>query len=129
MTVRDGVEFFADTVLPRLTVTRKTGAVAVHPVCSLVKMGLTEKLEALARACSENTTVPVSAGCCGFAGDRGWLVPELTASATKPEAAEIRASQAAEIFSSSRTCEIALTRATGILARSFIHLLERATRA
>ena len=128
MTVRDGVEFFADTVLPRLTVTRKAGAVAVHPVCSLVKMGLTEKLEALARACSENTTVPVSAGCCGFAGDRGWLVPELTASATKPEAAEIRASQAAEIFSSSRTCEIALTRATGILARSFIHLLERATR-
>ncbi len=128
MTIRDGVEFFADTVLPCLTVTRKTVAVAVHPVCSLVKMNLSEKLEALARACSETTTVAVSAGCCGFAGDRGWLVPELTASAMKDEAAEIRASQAAEIYSSSRTCEIGLTRATGILARSFIHLLERATR-
>ena len=123
----DGVEFFADTVLPRLTVTRKTGAVAVHPVCSLVKMGLTEKLEAIARACSETTTVAASAGCCGFAGDRGWLVPELTASAMKEEAADIRASPAAEMYSSSRTCEIGLTRATGIIARSFIHLLERAT--
>jgi D-lactate dehydrogenase len=128
MSIRDGVEFFADTVLPRLTVRRNTGAVAVHPVCSLVKMNLTEKLEALARACSETTTVVISAGCCGFAGDRGWLLPELTASAMKEEASEIRTSQAAEIISSSRTCEIGLTRATGILARSFIHLLERATR-
>jgi D-lactate dehydrogenase len=128
MTLRDGVEFFADTVLPRLTVTRKAAGVAVHPVCSLVKMNLTQKLETLARTCSETTTVAASAGCCGFAGDRGWLVPELTASAMKEEAADIRASQAAEIYSSSRTCEIGLTRATGIIARSFIHLLERATR-
>jgi D-lactate dehydrogenase len=127
MTLCDGVEFFADA-LPRLTVTRKSGAVAVHPVCSLVKMGLTEKIEALARACSKTTTVAASAGCCGFAGDRGWLVPELTASATREEAAEIRASRATEVYSSSRTCEIGLTRATGTVARSFIHLLERATR-
>ena len=127
MKVCDGVEFFADA-LPRLTVKRKTGAVAVHPVCSLVKMGLTEKLDAVASACSEKTTVAASAGCCGFAGDRGWLVPELTASATNQEAAEIRASQAAELYSTSRTCEIGLTRATGTVARSFIHLLERSTR-
>lgn len=128
MRVRDGVEFFADTVLPRLTVTRKAGTVAVHPVCSLVKMNLTGKLEALARACSQSASVAVSSGCCGFAGDRGWLVPELTASAIRAEASEIRASKASEIYSSSRTCEIGLTRATGIVARSFIHLLERATR-
>jgi D-lactate dehydrogenase len=127
MTIRDGVEFFADTALPRLTVTRKAASVAVHPVCSLTKMNLAGKLETLARACSETTTVAASAGCCGFAGDRGWLVPELTASATREEASEIRASRAAEVYSSSRTCEIGLTRATGTVARSFIHLLERAT--
>ena len=57
-----------------------------------------------------------------------WLVPELTASAMEEEAAEIHALQASEIYSSSRTCEIGLTRATGVTARSFIHLLERATR-
>lgn len=128
MSIRDGVEFFADTVLPRLTVTRRTGAVAVHPVCSLVKMSLTEKLESLARACSQSTFVAASSGCCGFAGDRGWLVPELTASAMREEASEFHASQVEEICSSSRTCEIGLTRATGVVARSFIHLLERATR-
>ncbi len=128
MRIRDGVEFFADTALARLTLKRQAGMVAVHPVCSLVKMGLVEKLESLARACSESVTVAASAGCCGFAGDRGWLVPELTASATREEASEIRSSRAAETYSSSRTCEIGLTRATGAAARSFIHLLERATR-
>jgi D-lactate dehydrogenase len=128
MQVFDGVEFFADVVLPRLTVTRKAGAVALHPVCSLTKMSLAPKLEVLGRACSDSALVPASAGCCGFAGDRGWLVPELTASATSAEAAEILASGSAELYSSSRTCEIGLTRATGIVARSFIHLIERATR-
>jgi D-lactate dehydrogenase len=128
MRILDGVEFFADSVLPKLRVTRQAGAVAVHPVCSLVKMSLTEKLEGLARACSESAAVAVSAGCCGFAGDRGWLVPELTASATRDEATEIRSWQVSRIYSSSRTCEIGLNRATGIVARSFIHLLESATR-
>jgi D-lactate dehydrogenase len=126
MKIFDGVEFFAD-LLPRVTVERKAGAVALHPVCSLVKMNLTPQLETLARACAESVTVPASAGCCGFAGDRGWLFPELTESATQEEAAEIRASGATELYSSSRTCEIGMTRATGIVARSFIHLLDRAT--
>ena len=128
MTIRDGVEFFADTVLPGLTVNPRAGTVAVHPVCSLVKMGLTGKLESIARACSPSAVVADPAGCCGFAGDRGWLVPELTASATREEASAIRACRPSEIVSSSRTCEIALTRATGIVARSFVHLLEAATR-
>jgi D-lactate dehydrogenase len=83
----DGVEFAARTLLPRLTISRRQGHVVLHPVCALVKMNLTADLEAVARACAEVVTVPDEAGCCGFAGDRGWLVPELTASATLREAA------------------------------------------
>jgi D-lactate dehydrogenase len=128
MKILDGVEFFAETALPRLTLTRRAGAAAVHPVCSLVKMNLTEKLETIARACCDSAFVAASAECCGFAGDRGWLIPELTASAAREEAAEIRARGASEIYSSSRTCEIGLARSTGLIARSFIHLLEAASR-
>ena len=127
MRILDGVEFFTG-LLPHLTVKRRAGAVALHPVCSLVKMDLTGKLEALARACADVVTVPSSAGCCGFAGDRGWLFPELTASAMKEEAAEITASGATECASSSRTCEVAVARATDLVTRSFIHLLEHGTR-
>ena len=33
---------------------------------------------------------PAAAGCCAFAGDRGYAPPELTRSATAEEAAEVR---------------------------------------
>ncbi len=124
----DSIVFVHDVLLPKLAVRRKTRAVALHPVCSVVKMNLTPKLEAVARACSETVTLPVTAGCCGFAGDRGFLVPELTESATRHEANEVRSRPHDGYFSSSRTCEIGMTRATGEVYRSFIYLLEEATR-
>ena len=73
-------------------------------------------------------TVPVDAGCCGFAGDRGLLVPELTASATRHESAEVCSGEFDGYYSSGRTCEMGMSRATGRPYRSFWHLLERATR-
>jgi D-lactate dehydrogenase len=123
----DAIEFFAGEVLPRLAVRRQAGTVTLHPVCSLVKMGLAPHLVSLAAACSKRVYTPPSSGCCGFAGDRGWLLPELTASATAPEAAEVRAVPSDGCYSSSRTCEIGMTRATGRVYRSWIHLLDWAT--
>jgi D-lactate dehydrogenase len=59
--------------------------------------------------------VPPGVECCGFAGDRGFLVPELTASATQREAAEVRdrleAEPGAGLYSTCRTCEIGMGRA------------------
>jgi D-lactate dehydrogenase len=127
MQIMDAVEFYATRILPRLQVRRRAGTVTLHPVCSLVKMGLVPQLAAIAAACSERVFIPPSSGCCGFAGDRGWLVPELTASASAPEAAEVRAMDSEACYSSSRTCEIGMTRATGRVYRSWIHLLDWAT--
>jgi D-lactate dehydrogenase len=124
----DGVEFAARTLLPSLQVRQKEHRVVLHPVCSVVKMNLTSDLERIARACADDVVVPLDAGCCGFAGDRGWLVPELTGSATRRESAEATESPADGYYSSSRTCEIGMTRATGQVYQSLLFLLERATR-
>jgi D-lactate dehydrogenase len=124
----DAIEFTHDELLPKLNVTKRSASVALHPVCTVVKSGLTAKLENIAKACCDSVTVPASAGCCAFAGDRGFLVPELTASATKPEAEEIKAGKHDGCYSSSRTCEIGMTRATGKVYRSYMYLLEQATR-
>jgi len=129
LTILDGVAFVHDEILPRLTIRRRFRSVALHPVCSVVKMNLTGKLEGIARFCCDQVTLPVTAGCCGFAGDRGFLFPELTESATRREAAEVMAGQHEGFYSSSRTCEIGMTRATGQAYQSYIYLLERATRA
>jgi D-lactate dehydrogenase len=126
--ILDSVAFAHDSLLPRLTVRRKLGSVVLHPVCSLTKMNLTPKLEGLAKACADEVVVPRDAGCCGFAGDRGFLFPELTASATKHEAEEVCSREYDGHFSSSRTCEVGVTRATGHIYRSYLFMLEAATR-
>lgn len=126
--ILDSVAFVQDQLLPRLTITQRVRSVALHPVCSVIKLNLAPKLEAIARACSDEVTVPLHAGCCGFAGDRGFVFPELTESATRRQAAEVRAGQHTGHFSSSRTCEIAMTRATGCVYRSYLYLVEQVTR-
>ena len=124
----DSTAFAHDVLLPRLQVTRKLSSVALHPVCSLTKMNLVSKLEGVAQACADTVVVPRDAGCCGFAGDRGFTHPELTASATKHEAEEVNTQSFDGHFASSRTCEVGMTRATGKVYRSFLYLLEAATR-
>jgi D-lactate dehydrogenase len=124
----DSVAFAHDVLLPRLQIARKVGAVALHPVCSVTKMNLVGKLEGVAKACADKVVIPRDAGCCGFAGDRGFMLPELTASATKHEASEVKARAFHGYFSSSRTCEVGMTRSTGQTYRSFLYLLESATR-
>lgn len=124
----DSVEFARVHLLPRLEVTRRVGKVAVHPTCSIAHLGHADDLLALVTACAVEVTHPAHAGCCGFAGDRGFLFPELTASATRREADEVRAAGCDDHVSANRMCEVALTSATGRPYRSVIHLLEEATR-
>ncbi len=124
----DSIDFVSEQLLPKLTIERKIGSVALHPVCSVTKLGLTPKLQKIAEACSESVTIPPSAGCCGFAGDRGFLLPELTEAATRHEAAEVAAKHHEGYFSSSRTCEIGMTRSTGEVYRSYLYLLEKVSR-
>jgi D-lactate dehydrogenase len=129
LTIVDSIEFAHDYLLHSLPLYRKVDSVALHPVCSAVKMAITPKLVQIAQACSEVVSVPTDAGCCAFAGDRGFLFPELTASATETEAREVCEVQHSGYYSSSRTCEIGMTRATGKTYQSYLHLLEYASRS
>jgi len=128
LTIIDSVEFAHDRLLPTLPIQRKVHSVALHPVCSAVKMAIAPKLVKISNACAENVTVPRDAGCCAFAGDRGFLFEELTASAARTEAQQATAEGHDGYFSSSRTCEIGMTRATGKVYRSYLHLLDYASR-
>jgi D-lactate dehydrogenase len=89
---------------------------------------MTVKLQQLAEALADDVYVPPSAYCCGFAGDRGMLHPELTAAATAPEAAEVNARTFDAYVSSNRTCEIGLESGTGHPYVSIIQLLEERSR-
>ncbi|OXS85455.1 FAD-binding and (Fe-S)-binding domain-containing protein [Kocuria marina] len=124
----DAVQFVAENVLDRLTVSSPVGALAVHPTCSSVQLGINDHLLRVAGACAEHATVPFAWGCCGYAGDRGMLHPELTAAATAPEAAEVQAGDFDAYASLNRTCEQGMTEATGKPYEHVLQVLERVSR-
>jgi len=125
----DGIRWAHDTLAPRLPVRRKIARVAMHPVCSVTKLGLVETLASTLRAVAEDVVVPVASGCCGFAGDRGFTHPELTEAATRAEARELVEAAPCDLYvSSSRTCELGLSRATGFAFVSFWDALDAASR-
>ncbi|MGI9019108.1 MAG: FAD-binding and (Fe-S)-binding domain-containing protein [Solirubrobacterales bacterium] len=126
--VLDSIEWVHDRLLPDLDVASKVSCVAVHPTCSVAQMGLGGKLGAIAGELAEEVVVPAAAGCCGMAGDRGLLHPELPASALRDEAAELAGRDLDACLCSNRTCEIGLHQETGHRFESFVFLLERLTR-
>ena len=119
---------WARRLLPSLEIARRVDTAVVHPTCSVRHLGLARTFAELAGELADEVVVPVNAGCCGFAGDRGFLHPELTASATADEAREIGELGASAHLASNRTCEIGLERASGERFESFLYLLDELTR-
>lgn len=126
--VDDAVAFADRVLLPKLDPQAVVDTLALHPTCSSTQLGLNPALERIGSAVARRAVVPDAWGCCGFAGDRGMLHPELTESATAAEAAEVRGLGADAHASCNRTCEIGMTRATGEDYRHVLELLEEATR-
>lgn len=117
----DVLEFVAKQILPQLKIHTKLSSLALHPTCSGVELGINQDMQALATAISEKVITPLDWNCCGFAGDRGLLHPELTKSATAPAAQQLYAEKYVAYASSNRPCQQALSQATG---QNYVHLIE-----
>ena len=124
----DAVQFTDERILDGLTVTAPIGALALHPTCSSTHLGTNDALMRIGSVVAAEAVLPDGWGCCAFAGDRGMLHPELTASATAPEAASVSTRAFDAYASTNRTCELGLTRATGHQYEHLLEVLERATR-
>ncbi|MCX5191582.1 (Fe-S)-binding protein [Streptomyces sp. NBC_00268] len=127
LSIRDSITWCRD-LLPHLSANRKLETVALHPTCSTTHLGLNHDLKTIASFLADTTVVPVGTTCCGTAGDRGLLHPELVVSATRDEKAGLEASAAQAYLSANRTCEMGLRHATGQPYESFIFPLEELTR-
>jgi D-lactate dehydrogenase len=126
--VLDAVEYARDVLLPRLHPTRLARRVALHPSCALRRLGLDGALAEVASRCAAEVVVPRDLACCGTAGDRGLRHPELPAAALADERAEVLAAGCDGHYASNLGCEIGLDQATGLRYRSFLYLLEEASR-
>jgi D-lactate dehydrogenase len=122
--VQDSIEFVHDVVLPRVVMAPQAQPVAVHAVCSVRKMGTVDKLNAIAARCSSQVVTNEDVLCCGFAGERGFMRPELNEHALR----HLKAAPPAGCnsgYSTSRTCEIGLSEQAGLPYQSILYLVER----
>jgi D-lactate dehydrogenase len=100
----------------------------VHPTCSTTDLGLAGALKQIAGRLADEVEVPVGTTCCGTAGDRGLLHPELVVSATREVRLVLIDRPFDAYLSANRTCEMGLRHATGRPYESFIFLLEELSR-
>ncbi len=122
----DPVRFIRTHLFQRLEFTPQAGAVAVHVTCSTQHLGEGQALIEIARRCSTNVVVPEGIHCCGFAGDKGFNLPELNDHALRTLKPVVQ--HCSEGVSTSRTCEIGLSSHSGVDYHSLVYLVDRVTR-
>ena len=121
------ISFIHDYVADSLQFIPTDEPVAIHLTCSTRRLGLNEKILALAHRCSTHVLVPEGVGCCGFAGDKGFTYPELNAYGLRKLRPQIEAAGIRRGFSNSRTCEIGLSEHSGIPYQSLVYLIDECT--
>ncbi len=120
------ISFTLDFLIDKLVFEKKEQTVMVHVTCSSTKMGLDNQLVELAKLCVTEVVKPNKVGCCGWAGDKGFNLPNLNKSALRYLKDEIPGKAIAG-YSTSRTCEIGLSLHSGLNYQSILYLVDRAT--
>jgi len=122
------VEFIATFLEDKLDFTPIDKPITVHITCSMRKMGLADQMVGLAKRCSTNVLIPEEIGCCGFAGDKGFTLPEVNAYALRKLRPQIEKAAVQTGYSNSRTCEIGLRTNSGIPYQSIVYLVDECTK-
>jgi len=124
--IYEPAEFAHRFLANRLKFKQSDKTVLLHVPCSAQKLGVAGRLRELAERCAKSVIGPEPMGCCGFAGDRGFNYPELTASALASLMHDLPM-DCGEGYCTSRTCEIGLSTHSGIPYQSIVYLLHECT--
>ncbi|MDO6580170.1 FAD-binding and (Fe-S)-binding domain-containing protein [Photobacterium sp. 2_MG-2023] len=127
MNIVEPVGLVLHYLLPHLELKRQHETVMLHITCSSRKMGLEDDMLELAKACVSTVIVPEHIQCCGWAGDKGFSIPELNAASLEPLKAQVPP-DCRRGFSNSRTCEIGLSHHSGVPYQSILYLVDEVAR-
>lgn len=113
-------EFICNHV-DKLNLTQKYNKIALHIDCSTAKHAFNPKYLEVLQKCAKEVVIPEGIKCCGFAGDKGFVVPELNASSLSNLAPQVNDCEIGVTFN--RSCQIGLTKHAKIEYISFVELL------
>ncbi len=122
----DPVRFIRTHLLDKLDFVPQDKPIAVHVTCSTQHLGEAQALIDIARRCANEVVIPEGIHCCGFAGDKGFTTPELNEHALRSLKNAMQICE--EGISTSRTCEIGLSRHGEIDYHGLVYLVDRVTR-
>lgn len=122
----DPVRFIRTHLLDKLDFVPQDKPIAVHVTCSTQHLGKAQALIDIARRCANEVVIPEGIHCCGFAGDKGFTTPELNEHALRSLKNAVQICE--EGISTSRTCEIGLSRHGEIDYHGLVYLVDRVTR-
>jgi D-lactate dehydrogenase len=125
MKLYEPAEFATEFLLDKLNPRKLKRKISLFSVCSAKKMEVESHLKEIAERCA-NEVVVMESNCCGFAGDRGFLLPELNKHGLRN--LKVQSEGCSEGYATSRTCEIGLSNHSGITFKSIFYLLEEASR-
>jgi len=123
--IYEPVEFINHFLLERLEFNKVKDDITIHVPCSSKKMGVESNFRKLAGMCAE-TVHESGIPCCGMAGDRGMRYEELTKGSLQH--LEVP-STCTDGYSTSRTCEMSLSRQSDVNFRGLLYLVDEATSA
>jgi D-lactate dehydrogenase len=121
--VYESAEFLNQFVVDALDIKPKTKPVMLHVTCSSKRGHIEQHLVDIAERCAEQVKIPADINCCAFAGDKGFYLPQLNKHALKSLKAQ-KPSLCEEGYSNNRSCEIGLTRHSGVPYQSIFYLLD-----
>lgn len=118
-------QFLTKYVMDKLHIKQLDKKISLFAVCSAKKMEVEDYLYQIAKQCAKEVVV-IDSNCCGFAGDRGFIVPELNKHGLRNLAYQSKG--CSEGYATSKTCEIGLSNHSGIEFSSIMYLVEEASR-
>lgn len=107
--------------LDKMKVAKKFHKIALHIDCSSAKHGFNGDYLELLKLCADEIIIPEGIKCCGFAGDKGFSVPELNASSLAGLKPQVDGCELGVTFN--RNCQIGLEEHSGIKYISLVELL------
>lgn len=122
--IMDITQWLDECVLPRMKDIIPKKRILLHPTCACQLMGLTAVMQRIAAKCAREVVLPDDWSCCGASGDRGFIFPELSESATRDEKREIGAGDFDGCYSLARTCEIVMQDQIGQAYESIVYLVD-----
>lgn len=119
--------YIYEFIAPILKFNIKNEDIAIYAMCALKKSKTDWVIEALAKYCTNGKIIKNDIFCCGFAGNKGFFIPELNRNALSSLKNFYDIKNLKRGFGSSITCEIGLNDYSGLYWQHIVYLVDEST--